>query len=197
MSCRFCGKQFNRGFNLHRHESDYCSLRYYDPEQEMNEEHHSNDDETHYSSEDDDKSTTSESMATTDNESETEEGQDPWLPIINEAKERHESEFDEIKEHLISTGLDAETATDEATSSILPKLQKDLEDIYLERLMWMHEMKKDPVHRKIMQTKREFIDNDDFGTQEALEAAIDKRKFLIKKHLKNYDIFENDGENND
>ena len=48
--------------------------------------------------------------------------------------------------------------------------------------MWMHEMKKDPVHRKIMQTKREFMENDDFDPQEALEAAIDKRKFLIRRH---------------
>ena len=61
----------------------------------------------------------------------------------------------------------------------------------------MNEMKRDPVHRKIMQTKREFIDNDGFDQQEALEAAIDKRKFLIRRHLKDYDIFEQDEENED
>ena len=27
MNCRFCGKSFNRGFNLRRHESEYCPLQ--------------------------------------------------------------------------------------------------------------------------------------------------------------------------
>ena len=175
MNCRFCGKQFNRTFNLRRHENDYCALSHQD--QEMSKADSS---EMNYSEED--MSSGDESMTTSDNESETEDSVDPWQPMINEAKERRESEFDEIKDHLINTGLDAETATDEATSTLLPKLQKDLEDIYVERLMWMHEMKKDPVHRKIMQTKREFMENDDFDPQEALEAAIDKRKFLIRRH---------------
>ena len=115
--------------------------------------------------------------------------------MINEAEERIQSEFEDIKEHLISTGLDEETAKKEATSSILPKLQKTLEDIYVERLSWIQEMERDPVHKKVMQTKREFMENDDFDPQEALEAAIDKRKFLIRKHLKEYDIF--DEEEND
>ena len=35
MSCKFCGKAFNRGFNLRRHENEYCPLR--DQEREMSE----------------------------------------------------------------------------------------------------------------------------------------------------------------
>ena len=27
MNCRFCGKSFSRGFNLRRHESEYCPLQ--------------------------------------------------------------------------------------------------------------------------------------------------------------------------
>ena len=27
MSCKFCRKQFNRGYNLRRHEKEYCPLR--------------------------------------------------------------------------------------------------------------------------------------------------------------------------
>ena len=40
---------------------------------------------------------------------------------------------------------------------------------------------KDPIHRKIMHTKKAFVENDDFDPQEAMEAAIDKRKFFINR----------------
>ena len=87
-----------------------------------------------------------------------------------------------------------------AYSTIQPKLQKKLEKIYMERILWMKQLKKDPVHKKIMHTKDEFVENDDFGPEEALEAAVDKRKFLIKGVLKNYNFTEendNDDDNHD
>jgi hypothetical protein len=45
----------------------------------------------------------------------------------------------------------------------------------MERLAWMRQLKKDPVHKKIMHTKDELEENDDFDPEEAMEAAIDKR----------------------
>lgn len=47
-----------------------------------------------------------------------------------------------------------------------------------------------------MKTRDDFIDNDDFDTDEALEAAIDKRKFLLKRLLKQYTMPEEEEENN-
>ena len=41
-----------------------------------------------------------------------------------------------------------------------------------------------------MQRKDAFADNDDFDPEEAMEAAVDKRKFLIKKLLKDYTFTE-------
>ena len=37
-----------------------------------------------------------------------------------------------------------------------------------------------------MQTRDAFMDSDDFDPEEAMEAAVDKRKFLIKRLLKEY-----------
>ena len=54
----------------------------------------------------------------------------------------------------------------------------------------MKELKNRPVHKKIMQTRQAFMDNDDFNPEEAMEAAVDKRKFLIKRLLKNYSYAE-------
>ena len=66
----------------------------------------------------------------------------------------------------------------------------------MERLLWMNQLKKDPVHKKIMQAKEAFVENDDFDPEEAIGAAIDMRKFLIKRILKNYSFDEeNDDEN--
>ena len=130
----------------------------------------------------------------TDNESEAEEEMDPWIPLIDEAKQRRNVALEEMKESLINTGLDEQSAREKAFSNMLPKLQKELENIYEERLVWMRQLKKDPVHKKIMHTKDALVENDYFDPEEALEAAVDKRKFLIRRLLKRYDF---DEENDD
>ena len=139
----------------------------------------------------DDASTTStrgsESPITTDNETETEEEEnDPWMPMVEEAMQKHKSAFEEMKMNLIHSGRDEQSAEEIAYSNVLPMLQKELESIYMERLLWMKQLENDPVHKKIMQTKDAFVENDDFSPEEAMEAAVDKRKFLIKKLLKDY-----------
>ena len=136
----------------------------------------------------------SEISTMTDNESETEEEMDPWIPLIEEAKQRSNIAFEEMKESLINSGLDEQSAKDKAYSNILPKLQKELENIYMERLLWMKQLKKDSVHKKIMHTKDALVENDDFDPEEALEAAVDMRKFLIKRLLKGHNF---DEENDD
>ena len=128
----------------------------------------------------------SESLMATDNEGENEEQLDPWVPLIEEAKRRSDIALENVKEILINTGLDEQTARDQAYSNVLPKLQKELESVYMQRLMWMVQLKNDPIHRKIMQAKNALMKNDDFDPEEAMEAAIGKRKFLIRRLLKDY-----------
>ena len=111
---------------------------------------------------------------------------DPWTPLIEEAKQRNNIAFEEMKESLFNSGLDEQSTKDKAYSNILSKLRKELENIYMERLLWMKQLKKDPVHKKIMQTKDTLVENDDFDPEEALEAAVGMRKFLIKRLLKGH-----------
>jgi uncharacterized UPF0160 family protein len=82
-------------------------------------------------------------------------------------------------------GFDENEAKDKAYLLILPKLRKDLQNIYLERLLWIRQLKRDPLHKKIMETRDVFINDDNFDHREALEAAIDKRKFLLKRLFRN------------
>ena len=187
MNCKFCGKTFNRSFNLRRHENKYCPLK--DQEREMSET------ESQTMDSEGDSSTASthgsESPVTTDNETETEdEENDPWMPMVEEAMQKYKTGFEEMKMNLIHGGLYEQSAGEKAYSDILPKLQKELESIYMDRLSWMKQLKNDPVHKKIMQTKDAFVDNDHFDPEEAMQADVDKRKFLIKKLLKDYTFTE-------
>ena len=155
MNCKFCGKAFDRGFNLRRHENEYCPLK--SEEREMSETESQ-------SSEDDGSSVTthgSQSSVTGDSETEEEEA-DPWMPMVEEAMQKHKAAFQEMKMNLTQSGLDEETAGETAYSNILPELQKELETICLQRLQWIQQLKKDPAHEKIMQTKDAFMNDDHF-----------------------------------
>ena len=52
-----------------------------------------------------------------------------------------------------------------------------------------------PGHKKIMQAKDALVNGDDFDPEEAMEAAVNKRKFLIKRRLKDDSFTE--GSDND
>ena len=130
MSCKFCGKAFNRGFNLRRHKNEYCPLK--DKEKEMSETESQ-------SSKDDALSVATdgyESPMTRDSETEEEEA-NPWMPMVEEAMQKRKAAFQEMKMNLTQSGLDEETAGETAYSNILPELQKELKSIYLQRLQWI------------------------------------------------------------
>ena len=44
----------------------------------------------------------------------------------------------------------------------------------------------DPVHKKIIQTEYALVNDGDFDQEESLEAAVNRRKILIKKSLNDY-----------
>ena len=91
---------------MKRHESDYCPLRH---------ENSDTDDESQdMKSDDDDISTASNSEHTQSSEadgsesgsgSEVENESDPWEPLIEEAKERNVSEYEEINKTLLREDL--------------------------------------------------------------------------------------------
>ena len=176
INCKFCGKAFNRGFSLRRHENEYCPLKCEEREMSETENQSSEDDASSVATDG------SQSPMTGDSETEEEEP-DPWMPMVEEAMPKHKAAFQEMKMNLTQSGLDEETAGKTAYSNILPELQKELESIYLQRLKWIQQLKNDPVHKKIMQTKNALVNDDDFDLEEAMEAAVNNRKFLYLKDV--------------
>ncbi len=99
---------------------------------------------------------------------------DPWAPLKAEATQQNLSEFEELTQNFTAEGFDENEAKDKAYLLIVPKLRKDLQNIYLKRLLWIRQLKKNPIHKKIMETRDVFVNDDNSDHREALEAAIDK-----------------------
>jgi hypothetical protein len=72
---------------------------------------------------------------------------DPWAPLKVEAAQQSLSEFEELTQNFTAEGFDENEAKDKAYLLILPKLRKDLQNIYLERLLWIRQLKRDPLHK--------------------------------------------------
>ena len=131
------------------------------------------------------------------NDSDEREEEDPWGALIHEAAMELRTKHNEIVQSFQNGGFSEIDAKKQAFSEILPDLRKKLGNIYLDRLKCMTQMKRDPVHRKIMKTKDAFVDEDDFEPDEALTAAIKKRKFLLERLLEDRQDFPDDNEEDD
>ena len=62
-------------------------------------------------------------------------------------------------------------------------------DVYVDNLTWMQALKKDPIHKKIMASRDDYVNNDMFVPDEPIVAALDKRKFLLKRLLEDQGRF--------
>ena len=75
-----------------------------------------------------------------------------------------------------------EEAKNKAYSTILPKLQKGLTE-YLSRSSTVGRKNEERPNTQTdyMKTKDAFVNEDNFDPEETLEAAVDKRKVLLKR----------------
>jgi uncharacterized UPF0160 family protein len=110
---------------------------------------------------------------------------DPWALLKAEGTQQSLSEFEELTQNFTAEGFDETEAKDKAYLLILPKIRKDLQNIYLERLLWIRQLKRDPIHKNIMETRDVFVIDDNIDHREALEGAVDKRKFILKRFFRN------------
>jgi hypothetical protein len=76
----------------------------------------------------------SDNVDDTSSEAGDEYGSDPWTSLKAEAAPQSLSEFQELTQSFTAEGFDENEAKDKSYLLILPKLRKDLQNIYLERL---------------------------------------------------------------
>jgi hypothetical protein len=114
--------------------------------------------------------------------------------MIDNSKATVRPEYDEVMKTLQMDRQEESAAKQEAFDNVLPELQKECADVYVDNLRWMKALKNDPVHRKIVETKETFANEDSFDPDEALSAAVDKRNFLLKQILEDQGRFSDSDE---
>ena len=168
-------------------DSQYSGSLVGDDYSESSMETHVEDDSSITTEERDENSSEEQSSITTENSSDEEI--DPWSTLINDAASKVRDQYDDILQALLMEGHDESEAKQEAFEKILPVFQKELGDVYMDNLAWMKALKKDPIHKKIMVTRDDYVNNDMFDPDEAIAAAVKKRKFLLKRLLEDQGRF--------
>ena len=155
-----------------------------------------------FSSSDDDKR--SEETDDTSNEGESseetndsDEEADPWRALLDEETAELHTEHSELVQSIENDGFSEIDAKKQGFPVILPELRKELGNVYMDRLQWMSQLKRDPVHRKIMRTRDAFVADDEFDPDEALAAAVKKRKFLLERMLEDRQHFPDEDDNDE
>ena len=109
--------------------------------------------------------------------------------MINDASSKVRDQYEDILQALLMEGHDEMEAKEEAFAQILPVFQKELADVYMNNLAWMKSLRKDLIHKEIMATRDDYVNNDMFDQDKAIAAAVDKRKFLFKRLLEDHGRF--------
>ena len=146
-------------------------------------------DDSSITTEERDENSSEEEQSSITTENISDEEIDPWTTLINDAASKVGEQYDDILQALLMEGHDESEAKEEAFAQILPAFRKELADVYMDNLTWMKTLKKDPIHKKIMATRDDYVDNKMFDPDEAIAAAVKKRKFLLKRLLEDQGRF--------
>ena len=105
-----------------------------------------------------------------DNEDDGDDDDDPRSELKQEVK-------DEMKAAMVEQEEEGASKDD---NSLLPSARCKLRKLYLRRLKWYSRIKQNKIHRQVMHTARRLMNEDSMDREEALEAAVERRKFLIE-----------------
>ena len=53
--------------------------------------------------------------------------------------------------------------------------------MYIDHLKWVHVLREDPIHKAILETRKKFQEEEDMDFNEAVEAAVNQRKYLLNR----------------
>ena len=106
---------------------------------------------------------------------------DAWSPLRKEVGKDIEEPYTKQIQRFMVKGKNQTYAEDAAFKTLLPVSRRRLRRFYLQCLKWIHRIKHDALHRKVKKTLQHFIDEDNVDFDEAVESAVDTRKFLLNR----------------
>ena len=181
--CKYCQKPFSRSDNRDRHEKQSCRLAYQTEDQPEEQENM-----LPYSlppspsvDENEENENIDESEDIEDNDNiheDEEEEQDPWEVLRTEVKLDLSQKYSKQVEQFQEKGFSQTVAEAKAFNRLLPYFRVKLRRLYLKSLKWYDRLKRDPVHEEIIKTLHQFMKEEGMDREEAMEAAVDRRKFL-------------------
>jgi len=106
---------------------------------------------------------------------------DPWDVFRDRVKVLKLNDFKAAMKTLRKGGLSKKRAKVRAFNQMLPEFQKALRHVYIDHLKWVHVLREDPLHKAILETRNRMMDEDDMDYNEAVEAAVNQRKYLLNR----------------
>ena len=106
---------------------------------------------------------------------------DPWDEFRKRVKALKLKDFNHVMKTLRKEGLGKKLAQIRAYNEMLPELRKALRQVYIEHLKWVHVLREDPIHEAILETRKKFQEEEDMDFNEAVEAAVNQRKYLLNR----------------
>ncbi|PFX34406.1 hypothetical protein AWC38_SpisGene676 [Stylophora pistillata] len=122
-----------------------------------------------------------------DNEDDGDDDDDPRSELKQEVK-------DEMKAAMVEQEEEGASKDD---NSLLPSARCKLRKLYLRRLKWYSRIKQNKIHRQVMHTARRLMNEDSMDREEALEAAVERRKFPLNRLLEKPLLDETDDDDDD
>ena len=127
--------------------------------------------------------TDEESMEESDDEpseDEDERMEQHWQLLKNQACNSLEHIYQQKKQKLMEEGHSEDVAEVTAHNQLVPRYQEALAKQYEMYLKVREGMEYDDIHEKVMKTMDKLMDEEDYDADEAIHAAVKRRKSLLK-----------------
>ena len=184
--CSVCPKTFTRRFNMSRHMENIHPHRVDDDRESVLSVETETGDDIDMVPSDESENSSEESGAEDSDEEEDEEedGEAVQFDIWNYLKEKVVRAV--AKERYETPGeVEDEMMEDEGKAMIkiemMPTVREGIMKAYTTTLMLWHYAKRDPVNKKVKETKRKLIEDEDYEPDEAIRHAVKKRRYLTQK----------------
>ena len=114
-----------------------------------------------------------------------EEDSNPWEFMLNEFYQTMDHIRDaSIDKTVQANGITYDESTKHAYDALMLQYTKELMKIYIKYLRLLKDLQRDSTHRKIWETMKRLLGEEGYDEEESIDAAVNRRKFILQRMLK-------------